>query len=109
MPTARANSRIAAISWLVRGKKEYSESEVFKCEGCQGMFDPDMLDLAHRSDHLARKDRSGGFQSQSFGSYLLSLPRSDARRVAHVLCPNCHRRETIMQRKAGWKNRSGAT
>lgn len=94
------NPRIAAISWLVRGHPDYTGSDVFRCQACRVAYEPEVLDLAHRDP--IRKDRSGGYQSEVFAKQLLALPSTDARKIAHVLCANCHRRETAKQRRAGW-------
>jgi hypothetical protein len=96
----RTNKRISAISWLTRGKAVYREGEGFLCEKCRVAYEPEVLDLAHRVP--VRKDRSGRFQSTTFAEELLALPLAEARAKAHVLCANCHRRETAKQRKAGW-------
>ncbi len=95
------NVRLAAISWLVRGTKEASDEEVFACQGCGAVYAPAVLELAHRTP--VRKDRSGGFQAQVFAKKLLGLPVSKARATARVLCANCHKMETAVQRHGGWK------
>ena len=97
---ARNNARIQAISWLVRGTKEYSPGETFACQGCGTAYDPEVIELAHRDP--VRKVRSGGFQAQQFGEQLLGMPLGKARRAARALCANCHKIETARQRSAGW-------
>jgi hypothetical protein len=96
-----ANPRIAAISWLVRGIREFTEGETYACQGCGVAYAPVVLKLAHRSP--LRKNRSGGFQAQVFAKRLLKLPVKDARAVARVLCANCHKIETAAQQRGGWR------
>ena len=96
---ARVNQRIRAIAWLTEGRKDYADSDRFECEKCEKRYPPVVLDLAHHKP--VRKDRSGSFQSGSFGEELLGMSRPKAAKIAHVLCANCHRLETDEQRKAG--------
>jgi hypothetical protein len=96
-----ANPRIAAISWIVRGTKEFSEGDTFGCQGCGVAYVPAILELAHRIP--VRTNRSGGFQAQVFAKRLLSLPIEQARGTARVICANCHKLETADQRRRGWK------
>jgi len=97
----RTNPRIAAISWLVRGTKEYSDGNTFACQGCGSAYDPEVLELAHRVP--IRKARSGGFQAAVFAKSILDLPLEEARATARVLCANCHKMESARQRRTGWK------